>query len=434
MCVYCVGPVKSVMCFKMMPLPIEPTAFPSVVISKRNRSSHNPLLCLQDFLLSLGNDPRLPPDLRIIFFDPRWCLTKDDADTLAADLLSYREVHSVPAVDNPNVTAMARDLSDAGQKELYHRATLNPKLKARNPHIPGSTRAKKIEDAKSRAQPTVVLFDLVTVLIAASRIGMGHFVCLSYNCTKHTRHYDSGNFVFAMTKSMTAELHSHLDEIEGEMTMSWCKKYYGVSVSRVIERLLTNRDITGKDGEWPSCRVYPTWGHLMRFGSDWGDSDYKLTAKGTKKQPQSTDRHECWAKKWCGQGFRHSTQTSKLLCYAPMGHNEEYLTLEFADKCTNMWESDWDDWWLAWMSDKHLVLDPDEKPQKKPSRIICVEIDSKDKLLYDYSPFDMNEWTETKHTKNGRARHKRAQRKLQNLFNERMFTSDLGCLEKVMCC
>ena len=353
---------------------------------------------------------------------------------MADNLLSYREAAVLPDVDHPNVSRLARDMSDAGQKDLYQRATRNPKLKARNPHYHGSTRAKKIEDAKSRAQPTAFLYDLVTVLIAAGRLGMGHFVCFSYNCTKNTRHYDNGNYLFAMTKPMAAELHAHIEEFEAEMTKGWCEKHYGVSISRVIERMLTSRTTTLKDGTWPSCRVYPTVGHLMQFGHDWSESEHKITALGTTQKPLTTDRHGCWATKWCGQGFRHSTQTSKLLCYAPMGQNEEYLSLDFpAHKSTTMWDSDWADWWLTWLSNKHLVLDPNEEPDSEPKRICCVELDAEDKLLYDYSPFDLTEWAHTKHTKNARVRHARAQRKLQNLFNQRMFTSELGPLIEVMC-
>ena len=44
------------------------------------------LSCLQDFLLSLADDDRLPVDTRIVVVDARWVATEEEADALIKGL------------------------------------------------------------------------------------------------------------------------------------------------------------------------------------------------------------------------------------------------------------------------------------------------------------------------------------------------------------
>ena len=57
--------------------------------------------------MRLVQDPRLPQDLRIICVDPRWCLTKEDADAVGEDLTLFMEgVHEqLPAPRMPGFNA-----------------------------------------------------------------------------------------------------------------------------------------------------------------------------------------------------------------------------------------------------------------------------------------------------------------------------------------
>ena len=42
--------------------------------------------------MKLVRDPRLPPDLRIICVDPRWCLNKQGADAVASDMQTFMDM------------------------------------------------------------------------------------------------------------------------------------------------------------------------------------------------------------------------------------------------------------------------------------------------------------------------------------------------------
>ena len=74
-----------------------------------------------------------------------------------------------------------------------------------------------IEDKSTRLNPTLLLQDIARILIAASKVGKGDFVNLSYSCIGSKTHYDHGMFLFAMNLKMARTFSDSLDEIESIM-------------------------------------------------------------------------------------------------------------------------------------------------------------------------------------------------------------------------
>ena len=64
--------------------------------------------------MKLVTDPRMPPDLRIIMADPRWCLTRKDADAIGADMTIFMD--KLRSAEPPPRMAFDPDLPPAQER------------------------------------------------------------------------------------------------------------------------------------------------------------------------------------------------------------------------------------------------------------------------------------------------------------------------------
>ena len=98
--------------------------------------------------MRLVQDPRLPQDLRIICVDPRWCLTKEDANAVGEDLAKFmeavRELLPPPvmkgfnACDPPPKKRGKRPLPSKSPRLIEEEADLVAKsqnVRSKNPHL-----------------------------------------------------------------------------------------------------------------------------------------------------------------------------------------------------------------------------------------------------------------------------------------------------------
>ena len=100
--------------------------------------------------MKVTGDPRLPPDLVIFFFDPRWCLTSDDANKISESMHRFMEALRLddgndsavpfnPLTEPPRKKQKTEKKADPVDTVLNRRAASNDELlRANNPHIYGA--------------------------------------------------------------------------------------------------------------------------------------------------------------------------------------------------------------------------------------------------------------------------------------------------------
>ena len=383
--------------------------------------------------MRLVQDPRLPQDLRIICVDPRWCLTKEDANAVGEDLAKFmeavRELLPPPvmkgfnACDPPPKKRGKRPLPSKCPRliqEEADRVAKSQNVRSKNPHLLHRTREKMIEDGSTAYSPTPLLQDIARILIKAAEKGRGDFVNLSYNCTGHKTHYDHGMHMFSMTLQLAAEFYRGLDEIEYRMFTLMEPHRKNPSLLTWLENYVTNHEAVNS-GAFKACRVYPSIGSVVNFEDQSAMSQISL-----QEYPYvSMARNETWDRKSvCGNPRLH---TDFVYLW---NHNQRLLPIEYGkldfrklptdpgtDRREQYWKTYLDIEQYDWAMGPEM---PDKVGNKKKLKIFVDGWD--DFRLFDYVPWDDGEISSV--TGDRTRRMCRNRRQLQSMFLLRSFTID----------
>ena len=135
-------------------------------------------------MVKLVTDLRMPPDLRIIMADPRWCLTMKDADNIAIDMAIFMD--KLRLSEPPPRMAFDPDLPPARKRANRPLPFTHPNeaeeaarvvaesynVRSNSPHVSMGARVKFIGDKTTRCCPTILIQDIVRILVEAARVGL----------------------------------------------------------------------------------------------------------------------------------------------------------------------------------------------------------------------------------------------------------------------
>jgi hypothetical protein len=377
-------------------------------------------------------DTRLPPDLRIICADPRWCLNRTDADIVANDMKTFMarlradeplpRMPCDPSAPPPKKRGHRPVPSQAASYNKDNRRTADAQeVRSRNVHVPSRTRPKMIEHKSSRNTPTVLLMDIVRILIEAAKVGVGDFVNLCYDCTRHKTHYDHGMHLFAMSLKQAREWGNSNYELELFMCKQMETHRPSPSIISWIESLITNHHSVDS-GESGFCRLFPTIGHIVNF-----EDPTAVSQLAMQRYPHMSEmRYEKWSETWVGGSPRAYTWKHFLWNHNQSHNATEFKAIDFKElpEYTPVNRVDHD--WLTYLDVNHytihLPLNADDHGPDGMKNVKEIYLDGfADVNLYNFNPWPRGEAS----TLHGRLtdRMKRNQRKSVQLFLKRTFTS-----------
>ena len=303
------------------------------------------MLCEQDILLKLSKDKRLAPDLSIICVDNRWCLDLEDADLVAAQMTMFmeslrRQDRGNDTVDDPNFdrlgpprkkpkpTPIPKARFNAAERIAASRSV---NIRASNPHVHMGTR-KKIIEPKHGGDPTSVLMhDIARICIEATKLDMGEFVNICYNCTGDTTKYDGGCYVFAMSLKMARDMFDGLETFEATMAQWMQPGRKNPSFSMWIEQWVIEQNA---QVDRKCSRVFPVIGHIMNFNEKAFDSAVTLGIDPYL----SEQRSEKFSRTWCSGD--------------PREHPQGWFSLSIHNQCGPIKP-------LKWLNFKKMPFSPD---------------------------------------------------------------------------
>ena len=382
--------------------------------------------------MKVTGDQRLPPDLVFFFFDPRWCLTGDDANKISRSMHTFME--SLRLQDGNDSAASFNPLAEPPKKKQKtekpdpvdtvpnrQATSLLEALRSNNPHLYGGSREEVIEESNPDEPGTLLMQDLVRITIAAAKQGVGDFVNLCYDVTRRTTNYDGSAYCFAITRKLLEEMEFSSDEIEGDMCRAMHKDRPDPSATLWLEQWLINH-VAFDRGARPACRVYPCIGHIVQFQDSRACSQVAMQTYGGYV---SESRWDHFGKNAVQGDPRDYSGVYTLSKHNQVGGLKPLTTLDFKILPTDPNEDRDMHHWLTYCDRKlfHVI-----KPGIRSRRDI--ELDEPYKIhldgvsdceLYGYKPFIPFELG-----KNGEVsiRMKRTRRKAVLDFCKRTFSRD----------
>ena len=225
--------------------------------------------------MKVTGDQRLPPDLFFFFFDPRWCLTGDDANQISKSMHTFME--SIRLQDGTESAASFNPLVEPPKKKQKKEkpdpvdtvpnrqaTSLLESLRSNNPHQYGGSREEVIEESNPDEPGTLLMQDLVRITIAATENEVGDFVNLCYEFTRRTTNYDGSAYCFAITRKLLEQMEFESDEMESDMCRAMHKHRPDPSMTLWLEQWLINH-VAFENGAVRACRVHPCIGHIVWF-------------------------------------------------------------------------------------------------------------------------------------------------------------------------
>ena len=380
--------------------------------------------------MKVTGDPRLPPDLVIFYFDPRWCLTGDDADSISRSMSTFMESLRLNDVE-PLYAASFDPLEEPVQKKHRiakpdpvdtvpnRRATSHLEaLRSNNPHIYGASREQVIEESNPDEPGTLLMQDLVRITIEATKHGVGDFVNLCYDFTGETTNNDGSAFSFAITRKLLEEMEFKTDEIESDMCRAMHKNRPDPSATLLLERWLINH-VASDSRAVPACRLHPCIGHIVQFRDSRACSQTAMQSYGGYVSELRCDHFD----KNAVQGNPRDFSGIYSLCkHDQFGGLQPFATLDFQSLPTDPNEERDKHHWITYCGPMFHVVQPGIRSGRdmdldEPFKIHVDGVP--DCELYGYKPFIPFETG-----KNGEVprRRKRTGRKYVLAFCKRTFT------------
>ena len=357
--------------------------------------------------MKLTADRRLPPDLVLFVFDPRWCLNIDDADQIARSMHTFMGSLRLdegndsaasfdPYVEPPSKKQKTHIPDPDDTVANRHATSLLEAVRSNNPHIYGSSREKVIEDSNPDEPGTLLMQDLVRITIAAQKEGKGDFVNLCYDFTGDTTKYDGSAYCFAISLKLLEQLEFSSDEIENDMCRAMHKHRPDPSATLWLEQWLINH-VAYENGAVPACRVHPCLGHIVQFRDSRACSQVAMQSHSGYVSESRWEHFGKNAVQGDPRGFRG---VYSLCPHNQVGGLKPLTTLDFKTLPTDPNEDRENQHWLTYCHPRYHVSEPGApiscRRHIQSDKTLKIHLDGvSDCKLYDYKPFIPGEQVNT---------------------------------------